>query len=135
MHYLPLVRVHHTYAKSKASFLLPLFPGYVFLCGNDRDYELACQTKRVAQILHVSNQDQLRRELQHIHSVVESGRPVGLYPALRQGRRCRITSGALRGVEGVVIRRRGPCQMYIAATMLGQSAVIEVDAALLEAAD
>ena len=43
-HYLPLVSVKHTYAKHKATFQLPLFPGYVFLCGDAGDCDKARRT-------------------------------------------------------------------------------------------
>ena len=134
-HYLPLVQVQRTYGRRRLTVQIPLFPGYVFLCGGLNECDAAWQTNRVARIIYVDNQEQIRTELQHIYRVVESGEPVDLYPSLRQGRRCRVRSGPLRGVEGVVVRRRNPCRMYISATMLGQSAVIEIDAAVLEAVD
>jgi len=134
-YYLPLVRTQRTYGRRHVTVRMPLFPSYLFLCGGVHECDAAWRTKRVARILHAENQEQLRTELRDIYRVVESGQPVDLYPSLREGRRCRVRSGPLRGVEGVVIRRRTPCRMYIAATMLGQSAVIEIDAAVLEAVD
>lgn len=131
-HYLPLVSVHHTYAKRKATFQVPLFPGYVFLCGDHGECEHARRTNRIAKILPVEDQAGLRRELQHICCVVERGANVELFPALQAGQRCRITHGALKDVEGVVIRQGGRCRMYLSVSTLGQSAVVEVDAALLE---
>ncbi len=134
-HYLPLVTVHHTYAKGKATFDVPLFPGYVFLCGNHNDCDKARRTNRIASILHVEDQERLRAELRHIYRVVEGGKAVELFPALQAGQRCRITRGALQGVEGVVLRHGGRCRMYLSVSTLGQSALVEVDAALLEVID
>ena len=45
---------------------------------------------------------------------------------------CRITRGPLQGTEGVVLRTANGCRMYLAVSMLGQSAEIEIDAGLLE---
>ena len=133
-HYLPLIDVHHTYAKSKATFRVPLFPGYLFLCGDYADRDTAWQTNRVVNILDVADQDRLRRELGQVYRAVEHGRGVDLYPSLRSGQQCRLTGGPLKGLEGVVIRHGSNCRMYLSVAMLGQSAVVEVDAALLEAA-
>jgi transcription antitermination factor NusG len=133
-YYLPLVRVHHTYTRSRhAAFHKPLFPGYVFLCGDYRDREIAWRTRRVAAVLDVLDQDRLRRELEHIYRVVESGRNVELYRGLQAGRQCRITSGPLRGVEGVVLQWCGRTRLYVGVSLIGQSATLEIDAALLEA--
>jgi len=133
--YLPLVRVQRTYSKRRLTVTLPLFPGYLFLFGGFSAREKAWDTKRVASILHVEDQNRLRAELRQIHHAVESGESVGLFPALRKGRRCRIASGTLRGLEGVIIRRGGQCRMYLTVTILGQSAVVEIDGALLEVID
>jgi len=134
-HYLPLVKVHHTYSKAKVTFHVPLFPGYVFLCGEHGDCDKARRTNRIAAILHVADQDRLRAELWHICRVVEGGKAVELFPVLQVGQRCRITRGALQGVEGIVVRHGGRCRMYLSVSTLGQSAMVEVDAALLEAVD
>ena len=130
--YLPLVGVHRTYEKRKVSFQIPLFPGYVFLCGDREACLAAWKTNRVAQILQVSDQDGLWRELESIAVAVEFGASLELYPALQPGRRCRVTRGPLKDVEGTVLRKGTRAQMFLAVTLLGQSAVVEVDAALLE---
>lgn len=133
-HYLPLVPVEHSYAKRRATFEIPLFTGYVFLRGEHDECDRARRTNRVASILLVRDQDGFRRELAHVFRVVSRRAYVQLFPAIRVGQRCRVSSGPLRGVEGVVIREGQRCRMYLSVTMLGQSAVVEIDAALLEPA-
>ncbi len=132
MHYLPLVRVRRTYAKSTAVFELPLFPGYVFLCGGPEACDRARRTNRVANILPVANQAQLRAELMHVYRVVESGAAVELLTSIPPGTRCRVRSGPLQGLEGVVVRQGRQCRLHLSVTILGQSAVVEIDAALLD---
>ena len=134
-HYLPLLRMQRTYGKHHVNVELPLFPGYLFLGGDASDVELARRTGRVAAVLQVNAQEQFRAELHSIYRVVESQCPVDMYPGLQVGRRCRVVSGGLAGIEGVVLRRRSTSRMYIAATVLQQSAVIEIDCALLEPLD
>jgi len=130
--YLPLLRAKRTYGRRVAWVDIPLFPNYLFLCGGQSECEAAWRTRSVANILRVADQQTFRNELQQIHRVVASGNPVDLYPALREGQRCRIIAGCLKGIEGVVVRRRSRSRIYIAVTMLGQSAVTEIDSALLE---
>jgi transcription antitermination factor NusG len=134
-YYLPLVPVMRTYAKCRVTFLLPLFPGYLFLCGEHDDCEKAWKTNRIAKILRVENQERLRTELRQVNQALEAGEKVDLFKSLKKGRRCRITGGCLRGLEGVVLRRGRHSRMYLSVTILGQSAVVEVDAALLEPID
>jgi transcription antitermination factor NusG len=132
LHYLPLARVEHAYAKRRATFLVPLFPGYVFLCGDAAACEAARRTNRVAAVLEIPDQPRFRRELVQVFRVVERGQALELYPALQEGQRCRVTAGPLRGLEGVVIRLAQRCRLFLSVSTLGQSAVVEVNAALLE---
>ncbi len=126
-HFLPLVRYRRTWGGKVRSVSVPLFPGYVFLCGRDEDRLTALKTRRVANVLLVANQEQLRSDLRQIHRVVESEEPVDLYPKLRCGARCRVIRGSLAGLEGVVIRRKGPWRVYVGVAFLGQSAELEID--------
>ena len=89
-------------------------------------------THRAARVIRVVDQERLRSELRHVYQVTASDEPVDLYPGLRRGRRCRVVRGSLRGLEGVVLRRRDPCRMYVGVEVLGQSAEVEIDPSLLE---
>jgi transcription antitermination factor NusG len=134
-YYLPLVSVRHTYAKSTASFEVPLFPGYLFLCGDQAACIEARETKRIVTVIHVANQEAFQHDLSQIYRAVGSGQAVVLYPAIQPGRLCRVVRGPLAGVEGVAIRLGNRCRVYLGVSTLGQSAVVEVDAAALEVAD
>lgn len=129
--YLPLRRTSHAYAKSRAEFDVPLFPCYLFVHGGETVRETALRTNRVAQVLPVRDQAQLTTELSQIDVAISGGRAVDLYPRIREGERCRVTDGPLRGIEGVVMRSSRRCQVCLAVTMLGQAAAVEVDAGLL----
>lgn len=134
-HYLPLICQSRSYDGRRQQVSLPLFPGYLFFRGGAAEREAALRTNRVASVLPVVDQAQIETELQHIRQLIETGQTVGLYPALKRGRRCRVIGGPLRGVEGVVVQRRQPSRMYVAATILGQCATVEIDASLLAPLD
>lgn len=131
--FLPLVQVRHRYARSHAVFEKPLFPGYVFLCGDAAARELALQTNRLVQVLPVADQRTFCAELEQIRRALAADQPLELFPALRPGTRCRVAHGPLRGLEGVVVHLGPRAQLQLAVTLLGQSAVLEIDASLLEA--
>src|SRR5689334_13386950 len=66
-HFLPLVRRNRLYGKRKAVVELPLFAGYVFLRGSVDDAYRANRTKRIAQIIQVTNQEKLHWELTNLN--------------------------------------------------------------------
>lgn len=133
--YLPLISRRGGVGGRPAAANVPLFPGYVFLCGSDYDRISALRTDRVVNVLDVPDQAQLREELAAIERVVSDTKSVGLYPGLKEGARCRVVRGSFAGLEGVVTRRRGPWRVYVAVTFLGQSAQLEIEADDLELID
>ena len=134
-HFLPLVRCRRSYAGRAREVTIPLFPSYVFLCGGEEDRLASLKTNRIANVLDVPDQDRLKVDLRQIQRVVESSKPVDLYPRLRKGCRCRVVRGSLAGLEGVVIRRPHLWRVYVGVDFLGQSAELEIDPTLLEILD
>lgn len=134
-YFLPLVHYRRRYAGRLRNVQIPLFPGYVFLCGGLAERQLALRTNRVAHVLDVPDQERLRHDLLQVARVVLSDDAVDLCPRLMVGARCRVISGSLKGVEGVVIRRRGPWRVYVGVDFLGQSAELEIESTLLEVLD
>lgn len=133
--FLPLIRTLRRHGDRKVQVELPLFPSYLFLCGGEDERYLTLMTHRAANVLKVANQEQLKHELRQIYRVTVSDQPVDLYPRLQRGQRCRIIRGSLRGLEGIVVRRRDVCRVYLGVDVLGQSAEVELDASCLEVID
>ncbi len=131
-HFLPLVCVRRKSHGRITESQLPLFPCYLFLNGGDEARYATLMTHRAANVLEVADQQRLNHELRHIWQIIASKQPVDLFPAIRQGRQCRVTSGPLAGIEGVVLRRRGMCRVCVGVEALGQSAELEIDPRLLE---
>jgi transcription antitermination factor NusG len=134
-HFLPVIECRRVYAGRARYVKIPLFPGYLFLCGRAEDRLAALRTHRVAKVLEVADQIRLRTDLRQIQRVVEGTVPVDLYPRLRRGCRCRVTSGPLAGLEGVVLRRRGRWRVYVGVEFLGQSAELDIDPMFLDVID
>lgn len=128
-HFLPLVRHRRVRDGRVRRSSLPLFPGYIFLCGQEEDRLAALKTRRVANVLQVPDQSRLRTDLRQVWRVVQSELPVDLYPRIRKGAKCRVIRGSLSGLEGAVIRRKGPWSVYVGVAFLGQSAELEIDPA------
>jgi transcription antitermination factor NusG len=131
-YFLPLVHSRRRLRGRTIERHLPLFPSYLFLCGSEEDRYATLMTHRVANVITVVNQEQLKSELRQIEHIILSEQPVDLFPGLKCGRRCRVVSGALAGIEGIVLRRRGVCRVYVGVEVLGQSAELEIDPAQLE---
>jgi len=111
---------------------LPLFPGYLFLCGTGDDKLQALKTNRIANLLAVPNQAKLAEELAAIDLLLQSGLAVSSRNSLKKGTLCRIRTGPLADLQGHIERAKGKARFVVNVTILGQAAMVELDADLLE---
>jgi hypothetical protein len=117
----------------KRRLMVPLFASYVFFCGTELDRNTALTTNRLCHTIEVADQDALIEELLSIEKALLSKAVIDNHPHLPVGSRCRIISGPMMGIEGIVIERvHSKARMVIEVTILGQGALIEIDADLLE---
>ena len=134
-YFLPMYEVTRKSRGRSWKSLLPLFSGYVFLCGSGDDRVQALTTNRVAKLIEVADQARLLGELSAIQRILESGMAVDPYRALKKGALCRVRTGPLAGLEGRVERRGRSTRFIVNVTMLGQGAMVEIDATFLEPAE
>lgn len=101
-----------------------LFPGYVFLCGNELDRHRAMGTHCVSRCLPVNDPGQLVYDLRQIRRLVLSGVSLTPESKLQPGMRVRIRRGLLAGMEGTVVKRRGGDRLLVAVHFLQQGASV-----------
>jgi transcriptional antiterminator RfaH len=117
----------------KRRVMIPLFTSYVFFCGTEKDRYIALTTNRLCQVIEVFDQEELISELAAIEKALLYKADLDIYPHLPVGSRARIISGPMTGTEGVVIERKNStARVVLEVTILGQGAVIEIDADILE---
>ncbi len=120
----------------KRRVMIPLFASYVFVCGTELDRYTALMTNRLCQMIEVSDQEGLIQELSSIEKALMSRAAIDYYPHFPVGARCRIIDGPMMGIEGVVVERKdAKAHMVLEVTILGQRAMVEVDADLLAPMD
>lgn len=106
---------------------VPLFPGYVFLFGDEGARRTALQTNCVSTISAVQDGGRLTSELASLVRLIASDCVVLPEQRLEPGIKVRVTSGPLRGQEGTVIERRGKRRLVVAINLLQQGASVDLD--------
>ena len=112
--------------------LLPVFPGYLFFCGQEKDRLAVLKTNRAANLLEVKNQDQLVKELIPIETVLRAGQPMVPHEYLKVGQRCRVIAGPLMGMEGIIEQTPKRTKLVLQVDMLGQAASVQIDLDMVE---
>lgn len=132
-HYCPLVP-KRTKTPSGRIFTayLPLFSGYVFLCGGEEDRYRAMTTNCVSRYIEVKDREVFLRELRSIHRLIESGLPILPESKITEGTRVRVRSGPLSGIEGVVVSRHGEERFIVMVSFIQRGASLLADLVELE---
>jgi transcriptional antiterminator NusG len=134
-HYLPLVRHSRVYGDRKAVVQEPLFPGYVFLFGSLDEAYQADRSKRVANIIRVTDQQHLEWELSNIKLALSQGAPLDPYPHLVKGVRVEVRAGPFRGLQGVIEEKARESRLILQVDVLGRAVSLEIDATHLQSVD
>lgn len=127
-YYLPMaVNESRTPQGRKIRSIIPLFPSYVFLLGNERERVFSLKGNRVVRILDVPDQHTLNRDLRQVHGILSSGLSVAPEPRMPVGAHVRILNGPLTGMEGVVIRRGKSDQFVALVHFLGSGVTVNLE--------
>lgn len=135
VHYLPLYETVHRWKDRNARVQLPLFPSYLFVQTSLQDRFRTLTVPGVVGLVGhptpvaLDNQvvEGIRRSLSHCL-------PVQPHAYISQGRRVRVRSGPLAGLEGFVLRRKSLWCVVINVELIHRSMVVQIDASHLELA-
>jgi transcription antitermination factor NusG len=91
----------------------------------------ADRTKRVANVIHVTDQQKLDWELRNLQTALASAVPLDPFPYLKKGMMVEVRSGPFRGLQGVADSKYRD-RLLIQIETLGRAVAIEMPASLLE---
>lgn len=127
--FLPLYKCRKRWSDRVKIVDAPLFPGYLFCRFNPQDRLPILKTPGVIQIVGYSGLpvpvDEF--EINAIQTLVASGVPKQPWPFLAVGDRVRIESGALRDLEGILVKFKGDHRLVLSVTLLQRSVAVEID--------
>ncbi len=133
-HFLPLHESVHRWKDRKMKLQLPLFPGYVFVRIALRDRLQVLQIPSVVNLVNFGGHPAPLRE-EDIHAIrncLSHGNQVEVHPYMQAGRRARVTSGPLQGLEGIILRRKNRTRLILSFHLIMRSVAVEIDAVELE---
>jgi transcriptional antiterminator RfaH len=103
---------------------VPLFASYVFVYGTPADREKSLATNCISRSLAVPDPARLVSDLRQIRRLIDLDAPLTVEARIEPGRRVRVRSGPMAGLEGTVIKRRGRDWLVVAVEFLGQGASV-----------
>jgi transcription antitermination factor NusG len=113
----------------------PLFSTYLFVKIDPEERLPVLEARGAVALLGAAGRPTPvpEAEVESLRTLALAAAPIEPHPYLRAGRLVRVKVGALRGVEGRLVRRKGRARIVIAIDVLRQAAALEVDVADVEA--
>src|ERR1700729_3156775 len=135
--FLPLVTEVHRWSDRKKSVQMPLFSCYVFA----KFVHNRAERLRVLRVEGVFGLVGSRGEgspipdeqIEAVRNVVQGEIPWSSHPFLKIGQRVRIRSGALDGLEGILVSRNGDSTLVISVDAIQRSLSVRVEGYAVEA--
>jgi transcription antitermination factor NusG len=136
-HFLPIYRTEHNWRDgSRVTLELPLFPGYVLVRIPTTERVSVLEVPGVISMIgsasHPAPLPDL--EVEALRAGLDPTRAEP-HPLLTVGQRVRVKTGALAGIEGIVVRKKGGLRLVLTLDLLMQSIAIEVNGDDVEPVD
>ena len=132
--FLPQYRTVRKWKDRQKEIVLPLFPNYVFILGGlDRMLNILTTPGVHSLVSWGGRPAEIPwNEIEAVRRLVESSLPLEPHPFLKCGDLVRIKSGALEGIEGILVRKTRGVRLVLSVEMLSRSAAVEVDVNMVE---
>jgi transcription antitermination factor NusG len=133
--FLPVYEKLSRWKDRRVKVQLPLFSGYVFVRMRLEEKLRVLQVPGLVRLVGFNGQPTplADDEVEAMRNGLGEGVLAEPCPYLQVGRRVRIKSGALRGLEGVLLKKKHGYRFVLSLELIQRSIAVEVDAADLEA--
>lgn len=125
--YLPLREKSRVVQRRKVSFMLPVFPGYVFVNLHPAQRLALLQTNLLVRILEPSQPRRMLRDLIMVRRALKADPSLMPTKPIAKGRLVRIVAGPFMGVEGRVSRMAGTLKVVLNVEMIGQAVTVTAE--------
>ena len=132
--FVPIYRSVRRWKDRRKELELPLFPGYVFVHMALSERLQVLQLPGVAHFVsfHGKPAPLPTVEIEALRNGLARNALAQPHPYLKVGRRVKIHSGPMAGMEGVLVRRKDTFRVVLSIHLIQRSVAVEVDEAEIE---
>lgn len=136
--FLPLQKVMRQWSDRKKKVVVPLFNSYIFVSIHAHQIQDVLQEPGVAWNIRYNGKPAIlhKKEYDLINRFLETGLLLESVPIdFEKGDRVVVMSGALKGIEGAVLRHASGNKFGVMLEALGQTILADIDPGLLKKID
>ena len=131
--YLPLKIKLRSKGRGTVRSELPMFPGYAFACMSEQEKVTLARTNHIVNYISHTKEQELRlcQDLESILILEQMQETEELFvsPEIQKGHEVIVSAGPLRGLTGIVKRRKSAHRIVVNVEMISHSVVMELDVA------
>ena len=133
-HFLPLITIESRWKDRRVRIEQPIFPGYIFTRIDPKDRHHVFSVPSVVRMLSFGGTPAVIEdsEIEAVRLCLTHSTKPEPYPFPETGEFVRVKSGALRGLEGIVVRQKNQCRIVVSISLIHKSVATEIDGHLLE---
>ena len=130
--FLPMREVLSRWKDRKKRIWIPLFPGYIFVNQvntPENRYRVLNVPGAVRFVGFEGRADPIPDEqIQAVRRFLESAIAMDPYPYMKVGSRVEIIAGPLKGIQGILVKKRGRFRFVLQVDLIRQAVSVEIDA-------
>jgi len=130
--FLPMREVLSRWKDRRKRVWFPLFPGYIFVHYIDTPENRFRVLNIPGAVRFVGNHgfsDPVPDEqIEAVRRFLESELALDPYPYMQVGRRVEVSAGPLKGIQGILIKKKGRFRFVIQVDLIRQAVSVEIDA-------
>lgn len=130
--FLPMREVLSRWKDRKKRIWIPLFPGYIFVNHVDTPenrYRILNVPGAVRFVSVEGHAEPVPEEqIQSVRRFLENNLALDPYPYMKVGSRVEIIAGPLKGIQGILIKKRGRFRFVLQVDLIRQAVSVEIDA-------
>ncbi len=130
--FLPMREVLSRWKDRKKRIWVPLFPGYIFVHQLDTPenrYRVLNIPGAVRFVGIEGHAEPVPEEqLDAVRRFLESSIAIDPYPYLQVGKRVEVIAGPLKGIQGILVKKKGRFRFILQVDLIRQAVSVEIDA-------
>jgi transcription antitermination factor NusG len=131
--FLPMREMLSRWKDRKKRIWIPLFPGYIFVNHVDTPenrFRILNIPGAVRFVGFEGHADPVPEEqIQHIRKFLEASISIDPYPYMQVGAKVEVIAGPLKGIQGLLVEKRGKFRFVLQVELIRQAISVEIDAA------
>lgn len=129
--FLPMREILSRWKDRKKRIWIPLFPGYIFVNHVDTPenrFRILNMPGAVRFVGIEGYADPVPEEqIQNVRRFLESSIAIDPYPYIHVGSRVEVIAGPLKGIQGILVQKRGRFRFVIRVDLIRQAVSVEID--------